>query len=163
MKRKIYNELLKWKTEWNGKTAVLIDGARNATRRRQRIVFFLKPFAHVCRSHGDRFSRQEAFHHGTAQHLAHWGEIDIEIHPDIVGKVHQEIRTVSCHAFRAAHCRPDGEGRHHIPAVVYGGLFVRFCETSTNLSRFAFLYLVLTWGTMILRTREMVVLEVGKL
>ena len=28
MKRKIYNELLKWKKDWNGKTAVLIDGAR---------------------------------------------------------------------------------------------------------------------------------------
>ena len=28
MKRKIYNELLKWKNEWNGKTAILIDGAR---------------------------------------------------------------------------------------------------------------------------------------
>ncbi len=28
MKRKIYNELLKWKNEWNGRTAILIDGAR---------------------------------------------------------------------------------------------------------------------------------------
>ncbi len=28
MKRKIYNDLLKWKNGWNGKTAVLIDGAR---------------------------------------------------------------------------------------------------------------------------------------
>ena len=28
MKRKIYNELLKWKNDWNGKTAILIDGAR---------------------------------------------------------------------------------------------------------------------------------------
>ena len=28
MKRKIYNELLKWKNEWSGKTAILIDGAR---------------------------------------------------------------------------------------------------------------------------------------
>lgn len=28
MKRKIYKELLNWKREWNGKTAVLIDGAR---------------------------------------------------------------------------------------------------------------------------------------
>ena len=28
MKRKIYNELLKWKQNWGGKTAVLIDGAR---------------------------------------------------------------------------------------------------------------------------------------
>ena len=28
MKRKIYNDLLKWKNSWNGKTAVLIDGAR---------------------------------------------------------------------------------------------------------------------------------------
>ena len=28
MKRKIYNELLKWKQDWNGTTALLIDGAR---------------------------------------------------------------------------------------------------------------------------------------
>ena len=28
MKRKIYNNLLNWKLEWNGKTAILIDGAR---------------------------------------------------------------------------------------------------------------------------------------
>lgn len=28
MKRKIYSELLKWKQNWGGKTAVLIDGAR---------------------------------------------------------------------------------------------------------------------------------------
>lgn len=28
MKRKIYNELLKWKNEWSGKTAILVDGAR---------------------------------------------------------------------------------------------------------------------------------------
>ena len=28
MKRKIYNELLNWKNEENGRTAVLIDGAR---------------------------------------------------------------------------------------------------------------------------------------
>ena len=28
MKRKIYNKLLEWKKEWNGQTAVLIDGAR---------------------------------------------------------------------------------------------------------------------------------------
>ena len=28
MKRKIYNELLKWKLEKKGKTAILIDGAR---------------------------------------------------------------------------------------------------------------------------------------
>ena len=28
MKRKIYNELLKWKNDWNGTTALLIDGAR---------------------------------------------------------------------------------------------------------------------------------------
>ena len=28
MKRKIYNDLLKWKNGWNGKTTVLIDGAR---------------------------------------------------------------------------------------------------------------------------------------
>ncbi|MCH5345703.1 MAG: ATP-binding protein [Muribaculaceae bacterium] len=28
MKRKIYNKLKKWKEEWNGKTALLIDGAR---------------------------------------------------------------------------------------------------------------------------------------
>ncbi len=25
MKRKIYNELLKWKNEWNGKTAILME------------------------------------------------------------------------------------------------------------------------------------------
>ena len=28
MKRKIYDELIKWKNNYNGKTAVLIDGAR---------------------------------------------------------------------------------------------------------------------------------------
>ena len=28
MKRKIYNKLLDWKTQWNGKSAVLVDGAR---------------------------------------------------------------------------------------------------------------------------------------
>lgn len=28
MKRKIYNELLKWKNEWSGKTAILVDGVR---------------------------------------------------------------------------------------------------------------------------------------
>ena len=28
MKRKIYNELLNWKNTQNGKTALLIDGAR---------------------------------------------------------------------------------------------------------------------------------------
>lgn len=28
MKRKIYNKLKKWKNEWNGKSAILIDGAR---------------------------------------------------------------------------------------------------------------------------------------
>lgn len=28
MKRKIYNELLKWKQDWNGTAALLIDGAR---------------------------------------------------------------------------------------------------------------------------------------
>lgn len=28
MKRKIYNQLLSWKKDWNGKTALLIDGAR---------------------------------------------------------------------------------------------------------------------------------------
>ena len=28
MKRKIYNDLLKWKNEWGGKTAILVDGAR---------------------------------------------------------------------------------------------------------------------------------------
>ena len=28
MKRKIYNKLLQWKKQWNGKTAVLVDGAR---------------------------------------------------------------------------------------------------------------------------------------
>ena len=28
MKRKVYDELLKWKKESNGKTAILIDGAR---------------------------------------------------------------------------------------------------------------------------------------
>ena len=28
LKRKIYDELLKWKTESNGQTALLIDGAR---------------------------------------------------------------------------------------------------------------------------------------
>ena len=28
MKRKIYNELLKWKQDWNGTPALLIDGAR---------------------------------------------------------------------------------------------------------------------------------------
>ena len=28
MKRKIYNKLLEWKNTWNGKTAIMIDGAR---------------------------------------------------------------------------------------------------------------------------------------
>ena len=28
MKRKIYNELKRWKDQWGGKTAILIDGAR---------------------------------------------------------------------------------------------------------------------------------------
>ena len=28
MKRKIYNKLLEWKNRWNGKTALMIDGAR---------------------------------------------------------------------------------------------------------------------------------------
>ena len=28
MKRKIYNEILKWKNETNGKTALLVEGAR---------------------------------------------------------------------------------------------------------------------------------------
>lgn len=28
MKRKIYNDLLKWKQTWNGRTAIMIDGAR---------------------------------------------------------------------------------------------------------------------------------------
>ena len=28
MKRKIYNKLLDWKNQWNGKSAALIDGAR---------------------------------------------------------------------------------------------------------------------------------------
>ena len=28
MKRKIYNDLLKWKKDWDGTTALLIDGAR---------------------------------------------------------------------------------------------------------------------------------------
>ena len=28
MKRKIYNKLAEWKKTWNGKTAILIDGAR---------------------------------------------------------------------------------------------------------------------------------------
>ena len=28
MKRKIYNQLLQWKNQWGGRTAILIDGAR---------------------------------------------------------------------------------------------------------------------------------------
>ena len=28
MKRKIYNKLLEWKSQWEGKSAILIDGAR---------------------------------------------------------------------------------------------------------------------------------------
>lgn len=28
MKRKIYDDILKWKQDWAGKTALLIDGAR---------------------------------------------------------------------------------------------------------------------------------------
>ena len=28
MKRKIYSKILDWKERWNGKTALLIDGAR---------------------------------------------------------------------------------------------------------------------------------------
>ena len=28
MKRKIYNKLLEWKSQWDGKSAVLVDGAR---------------------------------------------------------------------------------------------------------------------------------------
>lgn len=28
MKRKIYNKIKDWKTQWNGRTALLVDGAR---------------------------------------------------------------------------------------------------------------------------------------
>lgn len=28
MKRKIYNKILQWKQRWNGRTALLVDGAR---------------------------------------------------------------------------------------------------------------------------------------
>jgi hypothetical protein len=28
MKRKIYNKIKEWKTQWDGRTALLVDGAR---------------------------------------------------------------------------------------------------------------------------------------
>ena len=42
MKRKIYDDLLNWKQEWAGKTALLIDGARRVGK-----SYIAEKFAHT--------------------------------------------------------------------------------------------------------------------
>ena len=42
MKRKIYNEIVKWKKESNGTTALIIEGAKNVGKSQKNRMNFLR-------------------------------------------------------------------------------------------------------------------------
>ena len=126
MKRKFYDAMLEWKRTSNGRTALMIDGARRVGK-----SYIAEEFA---KREYDRFPARQVDAHAEAQCLARRGQKRIECHACLLGQVQEQVQVKPRGGVSAFGSRCQSGSGHHLSSALHG---ILACEGMTRRSPIA--------------------------